>query len=94
MIPLLLMPTALLMPACRQPPRVAARCGLLPRCSATDADDPWALLGLESTASDADVKRAFRQRARRLHPDVCADPAAVEKFRLLVDAFKKLAKFK
>ena len=41
------------------------------------------LLGLKPTCTRADVKRAFRKRARQYHPDTGGDAA---KFRELVEA--------
>ena len=38
--------------------------------SGDDERDYYEILGLPRTASDADVKRAFRRLARELHPDV------------------------
>ena len=64
----------------------AARCRIL----CCDAEDPWLLLGVSYSATDAQIRRAFRHQARELHPDVCTDPEAPERFRSLVEAFKKL----
>ena len=64
----------------------AARC----RVICCDAEDPWLLLGVSCSATDAQIRRAFRHQARKLHPDVCTDPEAPEQFRSLVEAFKKL----
>lgn len=47
------------------------------------ADDPFRLLGLPATATEAEVKAAYRQLARRLHPDAGGDEAA---FRALREA--------
>ena len=63
-----------------------ARCRVL----CCDAEDPWLLLGVSYSATDAQIRRAFRHQARELHPDVCTDPEAPEQFRSLVEAFKKL----
>merc|ERR1719162_1654696 len=67
----------------------AARCRVLCRDAEPD-EDPWLLLGISYSATDAQIRRAFRHQARRLHPDVCSDPDAPERFRSLVAAFKKL----
>ena len=64
----------------------AARCRIL----CCDAEDPWLLLGVSYSATDVQIRRAFRHQARELHPDVCTDPEAPERFRSLVEAFKKL----
>src|SRR3989337_788027 len=49
-------------------------------------------LGSERTASDAEVKKAFRQLARELHPDVNDhDPEAEEKFKAAAEAYEVLS---
>ncbi len=49
--------------------------------------DPYDVLGVERDASEQDIKKAFRQLARELHPDVNAhDPNAEEKFKEAVEA--------
>jgi hypothetical protein len=45
------------------------------------------VLGLPAGANDAAIKRAYRKRARELHPDAGGDPAA---FRDLQDAYERL----
>lgn len=45
------------------------------------------LLGLKSTATRADVKTAYRERAKRCHPDAGGDAA---NFRELVDAKERV----
>ena len=39
-------------------------------------DDPYAVLGLSPAASDEEVAAAYRELAKKLHPDVAAGPAA------------------
>ena len=44
--------------------------------------DFYDILGVERTASADDLKRAYRKRARELHPDANPDdPAAEDKFK-------------
>ena len=52
--------------------------------------DPHAILGVPRTATAAEVKRAYKQRAQELHPDHSSDPDAAAQFQQLVDAFKKI----
>jgi molecular chaperone DnaJ len=54
--------------------------------------DPYEVLGLQRDAGDQEVKKAFRQLARELHPDVNAhDPDAEEKFKEAVEAYEILS---
>ncbi|HEU4571678.1 MAG TPA: DnaJ domain-containing protein, partial [Candidatus Limnocylindrales bacterium] len=44
--------------------------------------DPYEILGVDRSAEESEIKRAFRRLARELHPDVnTSDPAAEEKFK-------------
>jgi molecular chaperone DnaJ len=58
---------------------------------ATTESDYYELLGVPRTASDADLKRAFRALARELHPDVSAEPDAEPRFRDVAEAFEVLS---
>jgi len=54
--------------------------------------DPYEVLGVERGASPQEVKKAFRQLARELHPDVNAhDPDAEEKFKEAAEAYEILS---
>src|SRR5271165_5718298 len=54
--------------------------------------DPYEVLGVARDASEQQVKKAFRQLARELHPDVNAhDPQAEEKFKEAAEAYEILA---
>jgi molecular chaperone DnaJ len=59
---------------------------------ATTDRDYYELLGVGRTASEAEIKRAFRQLARELHPDVSDAPDAQERFREVVEAYEVLSK--
>jgi molecular chaperone DnaJ len=54
--------------------------------------DPYEVLGVTRNASEQEVKKAFRQLARELHPDVNAhDPQAEEKFKEAAEAYEILS---
>ena len=46
--------------------------------------DPWQVLGVARGASPAEIKAAYRQLAKRHHPDVGGDP---EQFKRIVAAY-------
>jgi DnaJ-class molecular chaperone len=49
------------------------------------------MLGVSKGASDAEIKKAYRQKARTLHPDVNPDKKAQEKFKTLTGAYEILS---
>jgi molecular chaperone DnaJ len=65
----------------------------MPRTDATGVPrDPYDVLGVERDASGQQIKKAFRQLARELHPDVNAhDPDAEEKFKEAAEAYEILS---
>src|SRR5262249_42522045 len=53
--------------------------------------DPYSVLGVTRKASEADIKKAFRQLAKKHHPDSHGnDPAAVRKFQEINAAYEVL----
>lgn len=53
--------------------------------------DPYATLGVPSDASPSDIKKAFRQLARKVHPDVAgSDPSAAARFTQIREAYEVL----
>ena len=56
--------------------------------------DPHAVLGLQKTATVDEIKRAFRERAKALHPDTSRDTEAqdADAFHTLKSAYETLLK--
>lgn len=56
------------------------------------ASDHWQILGLSPGADAAALKRAFREQARRWHPDLNGnDPVAEERFKQVNEAYAVLS---
>jgi len=53
--------------------------------------DHYAALGLPSSATLADIKKAFRQQASLHHPDRNSSPQAPARFRLVQEAYDVLS---
>jgi curved DNA-binding protein len=53
--------------------------------------DYYAILGVPKTASQAEIKKAYRRMARELHPDTNKDPAAERRFKDANEAHAVLA---
>jgi molecular chaperone DnaJ len=59
---------------------------------ATTQRDYYEVLGVQRTAGEGEIKKAFRRLARTLHPDVSEEPDAQERFREIVEAYEVLSK--
>jgi molecular chaperone DnaJ len=53
--------------------------------------DLYEVLGVERSASDAEIKRAFRKLAQQWHPDVNQDTEAQERFKEVNEAYQVLS---
>jgi molecular chaperone DnaJ len=51
----------------------------------------YEILGVDRNATDAEIKRAFRKLAQQWHPDVSSDPAAIERFKEINEAYQVLS---
>ncbi|WP_188065669.1 DnaJ C-terminal domain-containing protein [Sphingobium sp. KCTC 72723] len=54
--------------------------------------DPYSILGVQRSASEAEIKSAYRKLAKELHPDKNRDnPTAAEKFSAVTNAYDLLS---
>ena len=51
----------------------------------------YEILGVERSASDADIKRAFRKLAQQYHPDVSSESDAADRFKEANEAYQVLS---
>lgn len=53
--------------------------------------DYYAILGVDRDATDAEIRKAFHQKARTMHPDVNKEPDAEERFKEVNEAYAVLS---
>src|SRR4051794_6315751 len=58
---------------------------------ATTTGDHYQVLGVDRSAGQEEIQRAYRKLARRLHPDVSRDPGAEERFKRVNEAYDVLS---
>lgn len=56
-----------------------------------DEQDLYDTLGLQKDASEADIKKAYRQLSKKYHPDINKAPGAEEKFKKINEAYETLS---
>ncbi len=54
-------------------------------------EDYYETLGIPRNADEAEIKKAYRNLARKFHPDVCKEPGAEEKFKQINEAYSVLS---
>ena len=55
------------------------------------ADDYYQTLGVSKDASKEDIKKAYRDLAKKYHPDISKEPNATEKFKKISEAYAVLS---
>jgi curved DNA-binding protein len=66
-----------------------ARCWLVNET--TNPVDFYEVLGIERTATQNEIKRAYRELAQKFHPDINSDPNAEARFRAITEANEVLS---
>ena len=56
-----------------------------------DKRDYYEVLGLDRSASDSDIKKAYRTLAKKYHPDLNKAPDAADKFKEIQEAYEVLS---
>ena len=53
--------------------------------------DLYSVLDIDKSASDSEIKKAYRKKALKCHPDKKSDPEAVEQFQNISKAYNILS---
>ena len=62
-----------------------------PRVATTDKRDYYEVLGVSRSATEQEIKRAYKAMARKYHPDVNKDPSAEDSFKEINEAHEVLS---
>ena len=54
--------------------------------------DYYAILGIKKNATEEEIKKAYRELAKKYHPDNNSSPEDIEKFKLINEAYQVLSK--
>lgn len=54
------------------------------------AEDPYKILGVQKSATDDEIRRAYLKLVKELHPDVNPSKAAEERFKMVTGAHEIL----
>ena len=57
----------------------------------TMSSDYYEILGVPRDASPEQIKKAYRQKAMKMHPDVAQEADASERFKEVAEAYEVLA---
>lgn len=71
-------------------PHSAARATVRAQAFEPGHDDLYLVVGVPSSASGDELRRAYRSAAKALHPDVCPEPDAADRFQRLTAAYEIL----
>ncbi|MDD4984734.1 MAG: J domain-containing protein [Dehalococcoidales bacterium] len=58
----------------------------------SDGLDPYRVLGLEKTATDADVRTRYREFLKKLHPDTAGVRGTDFLLQMMIAAYRQIAK--